>query len=180
MPFVAILLIIMDDNQRIIKSFDFAADITKQLIALSTAIISLCVAFTDTIFSSNAANTHSITLIVSLGFFVGSIVFGVITMMAMAVHLGNPNKNQTEKESSKNQSAIYSGNVRLFSLIQMSLFVCAIIISMIYILQVSSKSGIDKVNSKDPDKYLKIIRMSEYTIENGQINDTLYLETGLE
>ena len=104
---MAFLLRIMDDNQRIIKSFDFAADITKQLIALSTAIISLCVAFTDNIFSSNAANAHSITLIVSLSLFVISIIFGVVTLMAMAGHLGNPNKKQAETESSENKSVIY-------------------------------------------------------------------------
>lgn len=177
---MAILLRIMDDNQRIIKSFDFAADITKQLIALSTAIVSLCVAFTDNIFSLNAANAHSITLIVSLSFFMISIIFGVITLMAMAGHLGNPNKNQTETESSEDKSAIYSGGVRLFSSIQMIMFLCAIIMAMIYIGQMACKSGINKVDSKDSERYLKIIRMSEYTIEKGQTIDTLYLETGLE
>lgn len=180
MPIVAILLIIMDDNQRIIKSFDFAADITKQLIALSTAIISLCVAFTDKIFSSNGANAHSITLIISLSLFVTSIIFGVVTLMAMAGHLGNPNKKQSETESFENKSVIYSGNVRLFSSIQMLLFLCAIIIAMIYIGQTSCKTGLNKVDSKDSGKYLKIIRMSEYTLEKDHTIDTLYLETELE
>lgn len=179
MPIVAFLLRIMDDNQRIIKSFDFAADITKQLIALSTAIISLCVAFTDNIFSSNAANAHSITLIVSLSLFVISIIFGVVTLMAMADHLGNPNKKQAETESSENKSVIYSGNVRLFSSIQMIMFLCAMIMAMIYIGQMSCKTGLNKVDFKDSGKYMKIIRMSEYTIEKAQTIDTLYLETGL-
>lgn len=38
----------MDDREK--KSFDFAGDVTKQLITLSIGIMTLCIAFTDKIF----------------------------------------------------------------------------------------------------------------------------------
>lgn len=90
----------MSEDQRITKSFDFAADVTKQLITLSTAIISLCVAFTDKIFSSSAAQSHSTVLLIALLLFVASIIFGIITLMALAGHLGRPKqKTSTESQS---------------------------------------------------------------------------------
>ena len=37
----------MDEREK--KSFDFAGDVTKQLITLSIGILTLCIAFTDKI-----------------------------------------------------------------------------------------------------------------------------------
>lgn len=171
----------MEENQRITKSFDFAADITKQLIALSTAIISLCVAFTEKIFSSDAAQSHSTTLLVALLCFVVSIVFGIITLMALAGHLGNPRKKKDDEEQKKPKqelSPIYQGNVRLFSIGQMLLFIAAIIVAMIYVWKASSFTSTD-INLLETDKCLKVIKVSNYSVENGQIIDTLYLDSEL-
>ena len=177
---MAFLLNTMEENQRITKSFDFAADITKQLIALSTAIISLCVAFTDKIFTSNAAQTHSTILLVALLCFVISIVLGIITLMALAGHLGNPRekKNNGEQQGPKQeQSPIYQGNVRLASMGQMFLFIGAIMVAMVYVWKASSVPNTDIKATQDIDKYLKVVRVSEYTIEDGQRIDTFYLDS---
>lgn len=181
----------MDENQRITKSFDFAADVTKQLIALSTAIISLCVAFTDKIFSSDAAQSHSFSLLVSLGLFVLSIIFGIFTLMALAGHLGKPttgNGSDTQQgqaiQPAEGQtippettaSPIYEGNVRFFSVGQMLIFIVAIVMAMIYVWKASSTTTDEPVKQLDTEKCLKVIRVSDYTIENSQVIDTLCLD----
>lgn len=179
----------MDENQRMTKSFDFAADVTKQLIALSTAIISLCVAFTDKIFSSAAAQSHSISLLVSLGLFVLSIIFGILTLMALAGHLGKPTSeneaqqgqaSQTQADSSAQPTAtaspIYKGNVRVLSTGQMLIFIAAIVMAMIYVCKASTATIGTPVKQLDSEKFLKIIRVSDYTIENNQVTDTLCLD----
>lgn len=185
----------MDDEQRITKSFDFAADVTKQLIALSTAIISLCVAFTDKIFSSSAAQSHSTALLIALLLFVASIIFGIITLMALAGHLGKPKHNTAEAQPLQDgepvnqlpnqnqqtniqatQSPIYNGNVRFFSMGQMTLFVAAIIVAMVYVWKASSTSIETYSPEKGAEKYLKVIRVSDYSFENSRVTDTLCLD----
>lgn len=184
----------MSEDQRITKSFDFAADVTKQLIALSTAIISLCVAFTDKIFSSSAAQSHSTALLIALLLFVGSIIFGIITLMALAGHLGKPKQKssieaQTQQQGQQanqqpnqqanlqtTQSPIYNGNVRFFSMGQMTLFVAAIIVAMVYVWKASSTPIETSSPAKGTEKYLKVIRVSDYSIENSRVTDTLCLD----
>lgn len=162
----------MEQDQRITKSFDFAADITKQLIALSTAIISLCVVFTDKIFSSDAARSNSTTLLIALICFVASIILGIFTLMALAGHLGNPKKKKDD-EKEQNPSPIYQGNVRCFSIGQMLLFIAAIIVAMVYVWKASTTTSIDTKTTQEASKCLKVIRVSDYTIENYQVIDTL-------
>lgn len=183
----------MSEDQRITKSFDFAADVTKQLIALSTAIISLCVAFTDKIFSSSAAQSHSTALLIALLLFVASIIFGIITLMALAGHLGKPQNKTTDLQplqegqpvnpqpnqqanSQTTQSPIYNGNVRFFSMGQMTLFVAAIIVAMVYVWKASSTPIETSSPAKETEKYLKVIRVSDYSIENSCVTDTLCLD----
>lgn len=184
----------MSDNFRVTKSFDFAADITKQLIALSTAIISLCVAFTDKIFSSVAAQSHSNWLLFSLISFVVSIISGVLTLMALAGHLGKPqikntrdvHHNQSQQQPLEKQlvqsqqvsspSPIYEGNVRVFSIIQMLTFVIAIIMAMVYVWKASSVTNETPVELQNSGRCLRVIRVSDYTFENAHVIDTLCLD----
>lgn len=49
----------MNADDLIKKSYDFAADLAKQMITLSTAIITLCVAFTGKLFTSESASANS-------------------------------------------------------------------------------------------------------------------------
>lgn len=183
----------MNEEIRVTKSFDFAADITKQLIALSTAIISLCVAFTDKIFSSDVAQLYSGWLLASLIAFVVSIILGILTLMTLAGHLGKPlNENRSDDQQDQSQqslagqsnqpqqpsspSPIYKGNVRLCSMGQMFTFVAAIIMAMVYIRNASTMPCELPAKSLDSGKYLKVIRVSDYTIENDHVIDTLCLD----
>lgn len=178
----------MNEDSRVTKSFDFAADITKQLIALSTAIISLCVAFTDKIFSSEVAHSYSSWLLASLIFFVVSIILGIATLMALAGHLGKPqNENTSDSHQDQPQQAdnphlttpspIYKGNVRVLSSLQMLTFIIAISIAVAYVYNASTSTRETPAPPMDAGKFIKVIRVSDYSVENGHVTDTLYLDS---
>lgn len=104
----------MKENQK--KSFDFAADIVKQLITLSTAIITLSVTFSKDIIGVN--NDFPVTLLaISWGLFIFSLFCGILTLMALTGTL-QPQKNDNdsdkakrEDESSKEQKAIITKQI---------------------------------------------------------------------
>lgn len=124
------------------KSFDLASDVTKQLIALSTGIISLCAAFTDKIFSKADAQEHSTLIGWALGFFVLSILFGLSTQMKMTGIMAN------WKERDDKKSAIYDGATRLFSTLQLFSFFIAVVLSLVFVcMSLSSSSFPDKVET---------------------------------
>lgn len=93
----------MTKDERIKKSYDFAADLSKQMITLSTAIITLCVAFTDKIFTSEAAQSNSIWLMWSLGIFVFSIAVGIFNLMGLTGQLGKGNVSQKRTTAQSQQ-----------------------------------------------------------------------------
>jgi hypothetical protein len=70
----------MKENQK--KSFDFAADTTKQLITLATAIITLTVTFSKDIIG--VGNDYPKTLLAwTWGVFIASLFFGIFALMAL-------------------------------------------------------------------------------------------------
>ena len=85
----------MKKEERIKKSYDFAADLSKQMITLSTAIITLCVAFTDKLFTSAVAQANSGWLLASLIVFVASISLGVFHLMGLTGQLGKETTSET-------------------------------------------------------------------------------------
>lgn len=64
------------------KAFDFANDLTKQLITLSTAIIALTITFTKDIIGT-VSDEAKLFLMISWGIYLLSIIFGVWTLMAL-------------------------------------------------------------------------------------------------
>jgi len=75
------------------KSFDFAADLVKQLITLSTAIIAITVTFAKDIFGISG-NCVSEWLVASWVTFFICIFFGIWTLMALTGTLNPPNQTQ--------------------------------------------------------------------------------------
>lgn len=104
----------MDDTEK--KSFDFACDVTKQLITLSTGIITICVAFTDKIFSQEEAQSHSCLFVWASSLFVSSILFGLLTQLKMTGIIANWKKRKDKR------SAIYDGATRILSSLQILTF----------------------------------------------------------
>ena len=79
--------------------------------------------------------------------------------------------------SATTASPIYEGNVRFFSVGQMLIFIVAIVMAMIYVWKASSTIIDEPVKQLDTEKCLKVIRVSDYTIENSQVIDTLCLNS---
>ena len=186
----------MEKDERIKKSYDFAADLSKQMITLSTAIITLCVAFTDKVFTSEAAQANSIWLMWSLGL-TGQLGKEDETQSTtppespVARHAGTPaqagNENGGDEQrtgtpvkTSKDVS-IYSPTNRITSLIQVLTFVGGLALALTYLGKSIPSAPIEKEQPKevvDTTKCIKILRTSEYVIINGERADTLYLLDG--
>jgi len=107
------------------KAFDFAAETTKQLITLSTAIITLTITFSkDIVGVSKLSNTG--LLFWSWIFFIFSIFFGVWTLLALTGSLqpkkSEKIKNKHCKKVQKTEQSIYSNNIKLPSGLQITTF----------------------------------------------------------
>lgn len=175
----------MKENQK--KSFDFAADTTKQLITLATAIITLTVTFSKDIIGVGD-NSPKTLLVWTWAIFILSILFGILTLMALTGTL-QPLSNDTkkgikedaQKESIDNSSTpstddtsditINKGNIRRFSTIQILLFVIALVMTAVY----GYKSlSIPKSENSHKNTYM-IIRESKLGNDTTKYIDTLYL-----
>lgn len=164
-----------ETDEKKIKAFDFAADTTKQLISISTGIIALMVTFSKDIVG-NSINSKGL-LAWTWGIFILSIIFGVLTLMALTGTL-QPIKKQKKEEEEKEKEEeveldINNRNIRTLSLLQVTTFVGAIILTGIF----GYKSlNSEKIVNEHKDKY-PIIRKSTLNNDNSKVYiDTLYLE----
>lgn len=179
----------MTKNERIKKSYDFAADLSKQMITLSTAIITLCVAFTDKVFTSEAAQANSIWLMWSLGVFVVSISVGVFHLMGLTGQLGKEDGTQSttspetpvspqpgapaqaENEDGGEESgegatvetnddvSIYSPTNRITSLIQVLTFVGGLALALTYLGKSIPSAPMKKEQPKEVVDTTKCIKI---------------------
>jgi hypothetical protein len=188
------ILLNMEENQK--KAFDFAADTTKQLITIATAIITLTITFSKDIIGG-ADNGPKAWLIGAWAVFILSIIFGVGTLMTLTGTLQPLNKWKAYKASRQNQQSaiqqgqnpqgasqpsnpnpdvdcteinINNGNIRLLSMLQAISFIAAIIMTGWF--------GYTSLSTETKDnKSYTIIRKS--LLNNDTSNtyiDTLYLK----
>lgn len=179
----------MTKDERIKKSYDFAADLSKQMITLSTAIITLCVAFTDKVFTSEAAQANSSWLMWSLGVFVLSISVGVFHLMGLTGQLGKEDETQSttppetpvapqpgvpaqaENEDggeepgegatveTNDDVSIYSPTNRITSLIQVLTFVGGLALALTYLGKSIPSAPIEKEQPKEVVDTTKCIKI---------------------
>ena len=185
----------MEEKERIKLSFSFAGDVVKQLIALSTAIVTLCVALTDKLFLSEAAQSHSIWLLIALGFFVLSILFGLLTMMAMTGTLGKPDvenndeatdeaeeqeENRGQEEIDVNKGTIYQGNIRALMICQLSTFFLAIILAVVFVVVAACSKPNTEVGKEKPAieqaNSIQVLRTSSFAVIDSLQVDTVRVE----
>lgn len=81
-------------DEKIKKAFDFAADLVKQLITLSTAIIALTVTFAKDIFPVDGDCFSGWLFAAWIAYFF-TIIFGVWALMALTGTLDPPNNPNT-------------------------------------------------------------------------------------
>jgi hypothetical protein len=166
----------MEENQK--KAFDFAADLTKQLITLSTAIITLTVTFSKDIINLYDSTIRYL-LVLSWISFIISILMGILTLMALTGNLDpiSPKKlknaDETQPDIPKKDPilTITSSNVTSTSKWQVWTFMIALILTCCYGYRAVSKQ--DKDNSHK-DTYM-IIRDTKLGTDTTIYIDTLYL-----
>jgi hypothetical protein len=98
------------------KAFAFAQESTKQLLTLSTAVLALTLTFLKDVADKSAPKW-----IISVGWigYVLSIVFGILTLMALA-------GNMEGEGGDSSQPSIYAGNIRLLAGLQVLTFIGAL------------------------------------------------------
>ena len=165
----------MEENQK--KAFDFAADLTKQLITLSTAIITLTVTFSkDIIGRIDSSNRY--LLLLSWIVFIISILLGLLTLMALTGNLDPIEKNEKQSDGTKKKIkpnpilTITSSNVTGTGQWQVWSFLIAISITCLYGYKASSNDA--NKNDTHKNDYM-IIRKSQLGIDSTIYTDTLYL-----
>jgi hypothetical protein len=77
------------------KPFDFAQDVTKQVLTLSTGVVTITIAFVNDL-AKNAPDLAREVLYVSWGLFGLAIVFGVVTLLNLTGHVGRADAAQPE------------------------------------------------------------------------------------
>lgn len=156
------------------KALDFAFDVTKQLITLSTAILTLSTALIGKVFSTEALSVNKTMFMLALSFFVVSIIAGMFTLLLLTGTLGDSN-------TTVDRSSIYRTPVRVASGLQMLFFVIALILSVVFIgCSIQGSSSAQKHSSEikeevDTARCIKIIKTSEYVVSGNRI-DTLYIK----
>ena len=106
-------------DERTKKAFDFAADSTKQLITLSSAILLLTITFSKNILNDVPQGYLRWILAFTWIFYLLSIVFGVGTLLAMTGTLEPKDMSRVHKPS------IWQGSIRIRSALQVILFLIA-------------------------------------------------------
>jgi hypothetical protein len=109
-------VLLMSANE---KAFEFAQEVTKQLLSLSTGVIALTVTFLTDV-AGNATANRSLLLAAWILFLV-SIAFGILALMAMA---GSLSKNR--------EASIYDRNIAIPASIQILTFFAGLTVSVIY------------------------------------------------
>lgn len=100
------------------KAFDFAQELTKQVITLSSGIIAVTISFVKDIAGPTAPAGAKTLLAVSWGFYILAVIFGVVTLMALTGSLATGRTNIT------------TNNARRPAAIQIASFVLALILTV--------------------------------------------------
>jgi hypothetical protein len=102
------------------KAFDFAQDMTKQVLTLSTGIITITLTFLS---DKIGTYSHLARHLLELGWlaYLISILFGLLMLMALTGNLERPNARS-------GAPTIYAGNVRALSGVQLVMFLAGTVL----------------------------------------------------
>jgi hypothetical protein len=181
----------MKENEK--KAFDFAADVTKQLITLSTAIITITITFSKDIinFADNSAKNY---LLLAWILFIATVFFGIWTLMALTGTLQPMKKDSNQIQSQDNTEAntnvtptapqnnsvdsncsINTGNIRIPSILQILCFIMALSFTITYGYKSLNNTKTD-INEQTNENELRIIRKIEYTVKPDSTIDTMIVK----
>ena len=178
----------MKKDDAIKKSYDFAADLSKQMITLSMAILTLCVAFTDKLFTTFG---NAYCLVASLCAFAVSIGCGIIHLMGLTGQLGNHKPkcshdeegagNNPEKTISPNVDqeadlSIYSPDNRRTSFFQVLFFLLGLVLALGYIIASMISMQAKENNDTAVEDTCQCIKKSTPSAYKSNKQDTILLQ----
>lgn len=105
------------------KAFDFAADLTKQLITLATGLIALTITFSKDFVKTSPLNARPFAYW-AWYCFLASIAMGILTLSALTGNLG--------RATATNPPNLYGPVVTLFSVLQFLTFGAGLILTVIF------------------------------------------------
>ncbi|GAT63506.1 hypothetical protein [Paludibacter jiangxiensis] len=169
----------MKENEK--KAFDFAADVTKQLITLSTAIITITITFSKDIISNFENNPAKDYLLWAWILFIATVFFGIWTLLALTGSLqplkkvAKNTQNETVSNTEKSREidcSINAGNVRIPSIMQIICFMVALSFTIVFGFS-SLQNSQQKHNTKSmSNTELQIIKQTTFTIKPDSTVDT--------
>lgn len=148
------------------KSFDFAADVSKQLITLSTAIITITITFSKDVLGGVAENRY--WLLAAWIVFIFTILCGIWTLMALTGTLEPIDNND-------NGTSINGKNIRLPAILQILSFIVALALTITYGFK-SINEDKNTTESVYSGELPRVVKKSLYTIEPNEVIDTLMLK----
>ena len=120
-------------DERTEKAFDFAQDTTKELIALATGVVALSVTFLHDI-AAGATLEAKIVMGASWFFYIVSILFGVMTLMALTSVLEPKPTGERGKRMdgmTGRAATIWTGSVVRSSTLQVVLFLSGLLLTVV-------------------------------------------------
>ena len=112
----------MDEQRK--KAFDFAQELAKQLITLSTAVIAITLTYSHDFAHRATGHTRQL-VILSWFFFLMSILFGLWTLMALTGNLETSAATNTPP-------SIRTTNVTLPAMLQILSFLIAVLLAILF------------------------------------------------
>lgn len=165
----------MEEQQK--KAFDFAADVTKQLITLSTAIITITITFSKEMINFTDAPVKW-CLLMAWVLYILTVFFGIWTLMALTGNL-QPIKKTPTTTSDKAECTINSKNIRVPSMLQIFCFIVALGFTIAFgykSISIGDKSKNTKIVTQESCKELQIIKRIDYSMEPVTTIDTLKIK----
>jgi len=95
------------------SSFNFAQEVTKQLLTLATGIVALTITFIKDV-AADAPESAYWRIEVAWILFIVSVIFGILTLMSLTSNLTD------------DSPSVYATETRVVSAVQIILFLCAL------------------------------------------------------
>lgn len=130
MSLVPLLLTLPRMDEQVKKSFDFASDLTKQLLTLSTGIIALTITFLKDVVG-DAPTSLKWCIALAWVFYFFSIAFGLWTMMALTGSLA-PLKPAEKPPEIRPSASIRGANVTVPSAAQVITFGIGLVLTITF------------------------------------------------
>lgn len=119
-----------DLHERAAASYSMAQEVTKQLITLSTAVFALTLTFAESI--AKPGHGCKTLLEISWILYLVSVGFGLVTLMALAGQIVDPEVKQSANGKQQAVDTINTGAIRIPAIIMVLTFGAALVLTTIY------------------------------------------------